>query len=348
MSRTSVTFDSAGVSLAGHYYVPDDDGAAPRPAIVVSHPGQRRERRGRPAGLYAQRAGGQGVRHPRLRRRLPGREAEASPGWDGRTQPSGWRHQGRPSRTSPPATRVDAGSHQRVRHLRGAAGYVLPATAKRSPDQGPAAAVSAVDIARQFPSGGPTGAQDPRVVSRGLLNAAARARTTEAEGKEPTTLEDLPPTPRTRPASWVGSTAPRAFQYYCTPLGLSSALGQVLRPGRASDKMAIFDAFASVAADRPSVPCLLVIGTRAVTSWMGVDAFPTGHRPQGDLLDRRCHPTSACTTRRTRWGPPSKRSPPSSPRTSSPGRAGASPLTNSPDGAPSGSRDRAGARHPRA
>jgi hypothetical protein len=58
MSRTSITFDSAGISLAGHYYVPDDDGAVPRPAIVVSHPGSGLKEQA--AGLYAQRLADKG------------------------------------------------------------------------------------------------------------------------------------------------------------------------------------------------------------------------------------------------------------------------------------------------
>jgi hypothetical protein len=37
--RTNVTFDSAGLKIAGHLYTPDNGAAGPRPAIVVGHPG---------------------------------------------------------------------------------------------------------------------------------------------------------------------------------------------------------------------------------------------------------------------------------------------------------------------
>ncbi|MFJ2954594.1 alpha/beta hydrolase [Streptomyces sp. NPDC087270] len=51
--RIDVTFDSAGLTLAGHLHTPDTPAAGPRPAIVVSHPmtGVKEQT----AGLYAAR-----------------------------------------------------------------------------------------------------------------------------------------------------------------------------------------------------------------------------------------------------------------------------------------------------
>ena len=37
--RADVSFDSAGIQIAGHLYTPDDSHIGPRPAIVVGHPG---------------------------------------------------------------------------------------------------------------------------------------------------------------------------------------------------------------------------------------------------------------------------------------------------------------------
>jgi fermentation-respiration switch protein FrsA (DUF1100 family) len=37
--KTNVTFDSAGLKIAGHLYTPDDGATGPRPAIVVGGPG---------------------------------------------------------------------------------------------------------------------------------------------------------------------------------------------------------------------------------------------------------------------------------------------------------------------
>src|ERR1035437_7436563 len=51
--RTNVTFDSAGLKLAGHLYTPEDQAVGPRPAIVVGHPGRGVKEQA--AGLYAER-----------------------------------------------------------------------------------------------------------------------------------------------------------------------------------------------------------------------------------------------------------------------------------------------------
>src|SRR3954470_22923139 len=51
--RTDVTFDSAGLKIAGHLYTPDDETTGPRPAIVVGHPGSGVKEQA--AGLYAKR-----------------------------------------------------------------------------------------------------------------------------------------------------------------------------------------------------------------------------------------------------------------------------------------------------
>ena len=37
--KTNVTFDSAGLKIAGYLYTPDDGATGPRSAIVVSSPG---------------------------------------------------------------------------------------------------------------------------------------------------------------------------------------------------------------------------------------------------------------------------------------------------------------------
>jgi hypothetical protein len=49
--RTNVSFDSAGIEIAGHLYTPDDSHAGPRPAIVVGHTGSGVKEQA--AGLYA-------------------------------------------------------------------------------------------------------------------------------------------------------------------------------------------------------------------------------------------------------------------------------------------------------
>src|ERR1700694_4987674 len=51
--KTDVTFDSAGLRIAGHLYTPDDGAEGSRPAIVVGGPGSSVKEQA--AGLYAQR-----------------------------------------------------------------------------------------------------------------------------------------------------------------------------------------------------------------------------------------------------------------------------------------------------
>jgi hypothetical protein len=58
VTKTDVTFDSAGITLAGHLYTPDGPADGPRPAIVVGHPGSGVKEQA--AGLYARRLAGQG------------------------------------------------------------------------------------------------------------------------------------------------------------------------------------------------------------------------------------------------------------------------------------------------
>ena len=74
--RADVSFDSAGIQIAGHLYTPDDDTPddshiGPRPAIVVGHPGSGVKEQRRPVREAPVRAG---LRNPGLRRRLPGRK----------------------------------------------------------------------------------------------------------------------------------------------------------------------------------------------------------------------------------------------------------------------------------
>ena len=56
--RTNVSFDSAGLQIAGHLYTPDDNYTGPRPAIVVGHPGSGVKEQA--AGLYARHLSEQG------------------------------------------------------------------------------------------------------------------------------------------------------------------------------------------------------------------------------------------------------------------------------------------------
>src|SRR3954470_13542065 len=56
--RIDVSFDSAGIPLAGHLYIPGDPADGPRPALVVGHPGSGVKEQA--SGLYALRLADEG------------------------------------------------------------------------------------------------------------------------------------------------------------------------------------------------------------------------------------------------------------------------------------------------
>jgi fermentation-respiration switch protein FrsA (DUF1100 family) len=153
-------------------------------------------------------------------------------------------------------------------------GYVLPATASDHRIKA-VGTVSAVDIARQFRLGA-DGTQDPAVF-HSMLDAAARARTAEARGERVPGLTLFPDTAE-QARALGGEHAVDGFDYYRTP--------RAQHPRAASsfawssiDRMATFDAFAAVPLIGPR-PLLMLAGTRAVTSWMSVEAFQRATGPK--------------------------------------------------------------------
>jgi fermentation-respiration switch protein FrsA (DUF1100 family) len=269
VAKTNVTFDSAGLSLAGHLYLPDAPAQGPRPAIVVGHPGSGVKEQ--TAGLYAHHLADKGF---------------VALAFDAAYQGESG---GEPRGLEDPAHRVEdfkaavsflakrgEVDPERIGALGicASGGYVLPATASDHRIKA-VGTVSAVDIARQFRLGG-DGTQDPAVF-QSMLDAAAHARTAVARGEEPSTLTLFPDTAE-QARALAGEHGADGFEYYRTP--------RAQHPRSASfftwtsiDKMAIFDAFAPVPLIG-SRPLLMVVGTRAVTSWMTVDAFQRAVGPK--------------------------------------------------------------------
>jgi hypothetical protein len=263
---SNVTFDSAGLTLAGHLYLPgtaaDTVVGTPRPGIVVGHPGSGVKEQA--AGLYARRLAGQGF---------------AALAFDAAYQGESG---GEPRGLEDPAQRVEdlkaAVSYLTIRPeadpgrigalgICASGGYVLPAAGGDHRIRA-VATVSAVDIARQFRAGA-DGAQDPAVF-QSLLDAAANARTVAARGGKPQVLALFPETiEQARGAG--GEHGAEGFEYYRTPRGQHSRSAAFL-DWTSIDKMAAFDAFAAV----PLIgrrPLLMIAGSRAVTSWMSIEAF---------------------------------------------------------------------------
>jgi uncharacterized protein len=266
--RTDVSFDSAGIQIAGHLYTPGDSPAGPRPAIVVGHPGSGVKEQA--AGLYARRLSEQGF---------------VTLAFDAAYQGESG---GTPRGLEDPAHRVEdikaAVSFLTTRHevdparigalgicASGGYGLAAAATDHRIKAVG---TVSAVDIARQFRQGA-DGTQNPAVI-QGMLDAAAAARTAEARGEGVQSFKLFPDTEEE--ARRGGPHVFEGWEYYCTSRAYHSRSAKVLT-WTSIDHIATFDAFRSVGLIAPR-PLLMIVGREAVTSWMSVEAFQKALGPK--------------------------------------------------------------------
>ncbi|HKC26451.1 MAG TPA: alpha/beta hydrolase [Jatrophihabitans sp.] len=269
MGKSDVSFASDGVNLAGNLYLPDTPGEGRRPAIVVGHPGSGVKEQA--AGLYA---------------RLLSERGFVTLAFDAAFQGES---EGEPRGLEDPAHRVEdikaAVSYLVTRPevdvdrigilgICAGGGYALAAAASDHRLKA-IATVSGVDIARQFRLGA-DGAQDPAVF-QGMLDAAAAARTAEAGGEGVPNLTLFPDTAEQAEAMG-GRHVVDGFDYYCTPRAMHPRSAKTFT-WTSVDRMAIFDAFASIPliAQRP---LLLIVGRQAVTAWMAVEAYQKAVGPK--------------------------------------------------------------------
>jgi len=172
--KADVAFDSAGLSLAGNLYRPDNQVTGQLPAIVVGHPGSGVKEQA--AGLYAERLAHAGLISLAFDSAHQG-ESEGLP--RGLEDPA-HRVEDLKAAVSYLSTREDVDPDRiGVLGICASGGYALSATAADHRIRA-VATVSGVDIASQFRNGA-DGAQDPTVF-RSMLQAAAAARTAEARG----------------------------------------------------------------------------------------------------------------------------------------------------------------------
>ncbi|MFE2544716.1 alpha/beta hydrolase [Actinacidiphila glaucinigra] len=270
MAKTTVTFDSAGIPLAGHLYSPDTAGApGPRPAIVVGHPGTGVKEQ--TAGHYARRLAERGFVTLAFDAAHQGESGGEPRGLEDPAQ----RVEDLKAAVSYLTTRGDVDA-ERIGALGicASGGYVLPAAAgdRRIKAVG---TVSAVDVSRQFRLGA-DGTQDAAVF-QGMLEAAAAARTAEARGETPPVLTLFPDT-ADQARALGGEHGVEGFDYYRTARARHPRAADFFT-WSSVDKMAGFDAFAAVPLLGPR-PLLMVVGSRAVTAWMSVDAFQRATGPK--------------------------------------------------------------------
>jgi hypothetical protein len=268
VTRTDVTFDSAGITLAGHLYLPRG-ATGPRPAIVVGHPGSGVKEQA--AGLYASRLSERGFVTLAFDAAYQGESGGEPRGLEDPAH----RVEDLKAAVSYLTTRPEA-DPDRIGALGicASGGYVLPATGSDHRIKA-VATVSAVDIARQFRLGA-DGTQDPAVF-QAMLDAAANARTVAARGERPPVLTLFPDTIE-QARGLGGQHGAEGFEYYRTPRALHPRSASFL-DWTSLDKMATFDAFALI----PLIgqrPLLMIVGTTAVTSWMSIEAFQKAVGPR--------------------------------------------------------------------
>jgi fermentation-respiration switch protein FrsA (DUF1100 family) len=269
MSRIDVTFDSAGIPLAGHLHLPDTPTDEPRPAVVVGHPGSGVKEQA--AGLYARHLAEHGFVALAFDAAYQGESGGEPRGLEDPAH----RVEDLKSAVSFLTTRPEV-DPARIGALGicASGGYALTATAGDHRVKA-VATVSGVDIARHFRLGA-DGTQDPAVY-QGLLDLAAQARTARARGEDPGALPLFPDTIE-QAREHGGEYGAEGFEYYRTPRAQHPRSATTL-DWISVDKMAAFDAFASVPLIGPR-PLLVIAGTRAVTAWMSVEAFQRAVGPK--------------------------------------------------------------------
>ncbi|GAB7007455.1 alpha/beta hydrolase [Nocardioides sp. AN3] len=291
-TKLDVTFESSGISIAAHLFLPDIAELGGLPGIVVGHPGASVKEQS--SGLYAERLAQRGLVTVAFDAAYQG----ASGGMPRGLEDPAQRIEDIKSAVSFLTTRpeVDA-ARIGVLGVCASGGYSLPATASDHRIKA-VATVSAADVARQFRLGA-DGSQDPAVF-QGMLDAAAEARTAAARREGPGVLP-LFPRDAEQARAMGGEHGVEGYEYYCTPRGQHER-GATFFDWTSVDKMATFDAFSQIALIGQR-PLLMVVGTRAVTGWMSIAAFQLATGPKElfwidgashvDLYDREPHVTAA-------------------------------------------------------
>jgi fermentation-respiration switch protein FrsA (DUF1100 family) len=266
--KTDVTFESAGIQIAGNLYTPEGKSEPRRPAIVVGHPGSGVKEQA--AGLYAQRLAEHGF---------------VTLAFDAAYQGES---QGEPRGLEDPAHRVEdikaavsfLSGHEGVDPSRigvlgicASGGYAITAASSDHRIKA-VATVSAVDMGRQFRNGG-DGKQDPAII-QGMLDAAAASRTAEARGEGVGVFPIFPATEEQARAG--GQHLFEGWQYYCTDRAQHPRSAKVLT-WNSVDRVASFDAFRFIGMIAPR-PLLMIAGTEATTSWMTTEAIANAHEPK--------------------------------------------------------------------
>ena len=266
--RTDVSFESAGLQLAGHLHLPEPGDGQARPAVVVGHPGAGVKEQA--AGLYARRLADQGFIALAFDAAFQG-ESEGEP--RGLEDPA---HRVEDLKAAVSFLSVHPAVDPRrigVLGLCASGGYAGAAAATDHRIRA-VATVSGVDVGRQFRNG-PDGAQPPGAIQQMIAQASA-ARTQQARGEPAGALAIFP-----TDAEQAHAAGPHAFEgydYYRTARGEHPRAASAFA-WPSVDRIAGFDAFRFIDLIAPR-PLLLIAGNRAVTAWMASEAYILAREPK--------------------------------------------------------------------
>ncbi|MFJ6572276.1 alpha/beta hydrolase [Streptomyces sp. NPDC091292] len=269
--RTDVTFDSAGLKLAGHLYTPDQPADGPRPAVVVSHPmtGVKEQT----AGLYAERLA---------------REGFVALAYDS----AHWgESEGQPRFLENPFQRVediksavtflttrDEVDPDRIGALGicAAGGYTVAASATEHRIKA-VATVSAADEGSWFRDG-LAGGQSPAELSA-LLDRSGAARTEEARTGEVARMPIHPDNPeRGDVKRSLTRHVYEGWEYYRTPRAFSPRTENYFAL-RSVDLLTQFAPFQHAGLISPR-PLLMIAGTEAISDYFSIDGIKQARGPK--------------------------------------------------------------------
>lgn len=267
--KTSVTFPSNDLALAGILFTPDDHFDGRLPAIVISHPGGGVKEQS--PSIYAERLARAGFAALVFDAAYQG-ESEGEPrGMENPFQ----RAEDIKSAVTYLTTRDDI-DPDRVGALGiCASGGYVPYAAQTDHRIKGVATVSAVDMGSVIREGlGRT--QDPAIL-KALLDQAGAARTAEARGAAPELVAWIPGN-----AEELLETASRqfreTFEFYCTPRGHHprAVQGWVLR---SVDQLAQYDSYALIELISPR-PLLMIAGSEAESAYFSREAIAQAAEPK--------------------------------------------------------------------
>ncbi|WP_431224365.1 alpha/beta hydrolase [Serratia sp. L9] len=291
--KTNVYFKSNGLNIAAHLYTPESLNTEKYPAIIVGHPGSGVKEQ--TSGLYAARLAQAGFVTLAFDAAYQG-ESEGEP--RGLEEPA-QRVEDFKAAVSFLST-IECVAIDRIGALGicASGGYVVTAAVGDHRIKA-TATVSGVDLGSIYREG-PDGKQDPAVF-QSMLDAAAAARTAEAQGEA---VQYFPLFPRSKEeAAQSGVFMSEGYDYYCTPRAQHPRSAKELT-WSSVDRIASFDGFqfAHLLASRP---LLVIIGQNAITTANSSRAFDNAQEPKEifwvegashqDLYDREPFISTAAT-----------------------------------------------------